>query len=256
MISPGSVHSIRPLSILLFGILLCCRPAVLAGEDSTLAPVRRIVLISCDTLSARHLALYGYDKPTSATLDSLAPWGVLFRRCLVPQGWTLSSHMSMLTGLSPGVHRVGKNHALAQDIPLLPEILDSHGYAVAGFLGVNQWMAPEYGFGRGFLTYEFHTLHDPTRKWGYRWLKSQLPQPDDPRTGKPFFLFFHFMEPHSRPLSSDYLMPYWALKGIYHYYLGLPDIPPAFGLAPVGGLWVLSACDPAVRRGGWGACVR
>ncbi len=227
-----------------------------SADPTSPPPLRRVVLISCDTLAAKHLPLYGYDTVTTTTLDSLAAWGVLFERCLAPQGWTLSSHLSLLTGLAPGVHRAGKQTALAGTIPLLSEMLVDAGCTAAAFLGVNQWLAADYGFDRGFDIYRFQDLSEETHNWGFSWLHRSLMAQDAPANRWPFFLFLHFMEPHSRPVEHDYLMPYWAPLGIYHHYLGVPDVPPPIQLLPDGQQWDLAAYNPADLRKAYDACVR
>ena len=73
-----------PWPALLLGLVLAgaAAPPVQAADPH--APLRRILLISVDTLSAAHLSGYGYAEPTSNVLDSLATQGMLFRHCLVP----------------------------------------------------------------------------------------------------------------------------------------------------------------------------
>jgi len=243
------------LSSLAFTILILMGSPILLAGDGKGEPLRRVILISCDTLSARHLPTYGYPEKTTATVDSLAAAGVCFQRCLAPQGWTLSSHITMLTGLMPGVHRVGKEKALPETIPLLAEILAEHGSANAAWLGTNQWLSPSYGFGRSFLNYSFQDLKEPIHNWGWSWLKNQLPQQESGIPDRPFFLFFHFMEPHSRPVGFDYLMPYWALKGIYHHYFRLPAVPPEPRLTRNGKQWDMAAYEAKDLRRGYDACI-
>ncbi len=69
------------------------------GGDS---PVRNIVLITLDTLRADHLHCYGYERETSAGIDSLAAAGVRFHRAYAPISSTGPSHASLFTGLYPG----------------------------------------------------------------------------------------------------------------------------------------------------------
>ncbi len=44
-----------------------------------------IVLIALDTQRADHLGCYGYDRPTSPFIDSIAAPGVVFEQCIRPQ---------------------------------------------------------------------------------------------------------------------------------------------------------------------------
>jgi arylsulfatase A-like enzyme len=266
MISANRLQSVRCWLGMtgLLALLSCCWPITPVGDGAGVSyaaidearPVRRVVLLSCDTLSAAHLPLYGYDKRTTTTLDSLAAWGVLFQRCIVPQGWTLSSHISMLTGLSPGVHRVGKHTALPKTVPLLTEMLADQDCVAGAFLETNQWLAADYGFGRGFQTYQFHNLEDKVHRWGFGWLQQQLAATNTPAVQWQFFLFLHFMSPHSRPVDPLYPMPYWAPVPIYNHYLGVPEIPPDQQLTADGKQWDMAAYDTADLRKGYDASVR
>ncbi len=193
----------------LFGLacLLCVpsAPAPAAPADpSDVTPLRRVLIISCDTLSASHLQRYGYDHGTTTVVDSLAAEGVVFRHCLAPQVWTLTSHMSMLTGLAPGVHRVGADTALPASAPLLAERLREAGFATGAFITSNSWMAPDFGFDRGFDLYRKHWLHEPIGKRAARWLGEAVPIGDASEAATPFCAFVHYMDVHTRDSGSAY----------------------------------------------------
>lgn len=47
-----------------------------------------LVLISIDTLRADFLGCYGYDRPTSPSIDRFAAQGVLFEDVTAPSPWT------------------------------------------------------------------------------------------------------------------------------------------------------------------------
>ncbi len=231
-----------PLLVLMLAVGSPVTP--LHADELLDSPLLRVILISSDTLSARHLATHGYHRELTATLDSLASEGVTFTRCLTPQGWTLTAHMSMFTGLSPGALRVGKNSALGADVPILAELLAAQGFLNGAFLGANNWLAPEYGFERGFSIYRFQTLQEPLDRWGFDWLDERFPSGDARALLKQFFLFFHFMEPHSRPVDFEYPMPYWAVNPIYHHYLGAPDHLPTQAITDGGKQWDMAAYEP------------
>ena len=73
----------------------------LASSGFELEPTRGFILSSIDTLRADHLGAYGYSRDTSPFLDSLAARGTLFERAVVQYPSTLTSHMSIFTGLYP-----------------------------------------------------------------------------------------------------------------------------------------------------------
>ncbi len=96
---------------------------------------RHILLITLDALRADHLGCYGYPRPTSPAMDSLAAAGVLFSRTQVPRGQTWPALTSLLTGRYPLEHGVrdNSNHP-GEHLELLPEYLRASGYRTAAFL--------------------------------------------------------------------------------------------------------------------------
>jgi arylsulfatase A-like enzyme len=157
------------------------------------APSVNVVLISVDTLRADHLGCYGYDRPTSPTLDQLASEGVLFEDCTAPTSWTLPSHVSMLTGLYPSRHGVN-DFDRAIDVPTLAEMLRARGYSTAAVVN-SLWLNQKYGFHHGFDRYLFiqpvadREMPTAVRSEAERFLK----QIGD----RPFFMFLHFYDVHS-----------------------------------------------------------
>ena len=74
--------------------------------------VRRVVLVTVDTLRADHLGCYGYGRPTSPFLDGLAEKGFRFEDVLSASSQTAPSHASLFTSLYPLQHGVIKNGKL------------------------------------------------------------------------------------------------------------------------------------------------
>src|SRR6185436_13923851 len=94
----------RAVVLLVLGLLLlagCGGPAKTAG-----APV---ILISIDTLRSDHLPAYGYGKVETPAIDAFAKDAVLFERAYSHYPLTLPSHVSILTGELPPVHKVRDN---------------------------------------------------------------------------------------------------------------------------------------------------
>ncbi len=239
------------------------------GDKTELVVLKRIILISCDALSAQHMPAYGYGEATTVAFDSLAAQGVLFEHCLAPQGWTLTSHMSMLTGLAPGVHRVGQNNALSRSIPTLPEILHAQGYITGGFPTSNHWLGELYGFDRGFDEYRFFSyevvsnLDRETADWIADWAREHIPLNAQGGNAAPYFLFLHFMDVHSRP--SNHPFPYWTPNPAHRAQFGLPADYPERNLTAVHGpggdfeelyQWNMSGYDRDTLRRGYDACLR
>ncbi len=166
----------------------------LASSGFELEPTRGFILISIDTLRADHLGAYGYSRDTSPFLDSLAARGTLFERAVVQYPSTLTSHMSIFTGLYPQEHEVlPPSTVLSDEIETLPEIFQRHGYRTAGHTE-GGFMAGGYGFARGFdeftdSAYGSDTDVERTVGRGLDFLRS-LEAEDS------FFLFLHTYAVH------------------------------------------------------------
>jgi arylsulfatase A-like enzyme len=113
-----------------------------------------VVFILIDTLRADHLGAYGYERPTSPTLDLLAARGVRFANHLAQSSWTKASMASLWTGVLPartGVLRF--EHVLSPDAKMPAEILSEAGFRTTA-LYRNGWVSPYFGFAQGFDFYE------------------------------------------------------------------------------------------------------
>jgi arylsulfatase A-like enzyme len=113
-----------------------------------------LLLIVLDTVAASHLSLYGYDRPTSPTLEELAHRGIHFRRARATSSWTLPSHASFFTGRWPHELSTGWLTPLDATQPTLANYLGSRGYATAGFVANVNYCGADTGLGRGFAHYE------------------------------------------------------------------------------------------------------
>src|SRR5262249_31529412 len=113
-----------------------------------------VLLIVLDTVAAGHLSLYGYDRPTSTTLEELAQLGIRFDFAMAPSSWTLPSHATMFTGRWHHELSVGWLAPLDETRPTLAEFLGARGYATAGFIANSRYCGSDSGLGRGFTFYE------------------------------------------------------------------------------------------------------
>lgn len=149
-----------------------------------------IILISIDTLRADHLSCYGYQLPTSPTIDRLAHEGLLFTKAISQSSWTLPSHVSQLTGFYPVVHRcnVVQGLTLSPKIITVSEYLLEHGYHTLAVTG-SHFVSPIYGLGQGFEQFVYRqTTADNLVEIAISLLRKQK--------GRPFFLFLHLFDPH------------------------------------------------------------
>jgi len=131
-------------------------PTILAPDPAPSRPLN-VILISLDTLRADHLGCYGYQRPTSPTIDAeLAGRGTLFERASAQYPGTTESHMTLLTSVYPCLHQVAGDvehgGTLRPDIETLAEILRAAGYATGAYTE-DGWVTAERGFARGFGTF-------------------------------------------------------------------------------------------------------
>ena len=99
-------------------------------------PVKKVVLISIDTLRADHLGYAGYHRETSPAIDRLAAESLDFRNTFAQASATLSSHASIFTSLYPSVHNAEMLRAtpLADGFTTLAEVFREHGFRTAAFV--------------------------------------------------------------------------------------------------------------------------
>ena len=179
-----------------------------------------IILITLDTTRADRMGFLGSQRGLTPNLDALAKQSAVFTRAYAQVPLTPPSHASILTGTYPQFHLVNTMQTpLAGDVPYAPEILRSHGYRTAAFVGsiVLQADGPyASGFDRGFQKYDagFHNgagAEDPyhsIRRRGEEvvshalaWLKKQ--------PAGPFFMWVHLYDAHDpydppEPYKSRY----------------------------------------------------
>ncbi|MGD9140437.1 MAG: sulfatase [bacterium] len=150
-----------------------------------------VVLIVIDALRADHLGCYGYGRPTSPTIDSLAENGVLFETAITQAPWTKSSFSSFLTSRYPFQHGVEDWAAvMPESIVTLPEVLSGHAYStvcVINMLG----MGGRFGVLRGF---------EEVSESGKAYRDAETATEDAieylRNTKAPFFMMLHYFDVH------------------------------------------------------------
>ena len=158
-----------------------------------------VVIFLSDALGARHLGCYGYQHPTSPTIDRLAEQGYLFERCYAQSSWTRPSVASMLTGMHGSVHQAnsredqdsaGYETQVLQDAFLtVGEAFQAQGYQTAVFQS-NTHLQEQHGFMQGFEKCHFQNFVDPGTQMDQvlHWLETEAREP--------FFLYIHAIDPH------------------------------------------------------------
>lgn len=163
-----------------------------------------IVFIALDTQRADHLGCYGYDKPTSPFIDSIAEKGVVFERCYAPNIPTHPSFTTMLTGKEAITHNIiniGGGVPLDENIKMIQEVLQEQGWRTHAVDTMGRH------FPRGFDGYDSPSWDrsDPTvLRRAHHVTDLAVPAIEELRAqDKPFFLFLHYWDPH-----TPYLPPH------------------------------------------------
>jgi arylsulfatase A-like enzyme len=118
------------------------------------AAPRNLILISIDTLRADRLGAYGYDRATSPAMDALARRGVRFETAIAEAGWTLPSHVTLMSGLPPALHGATvPTRKVSAEVPLLAEVLRDAGFHTIG-LTAGRFLEKRFGFDRGFAYFD------------------------------------------------------------------------------------------------------
>ncbi len=186
-----------------------------------------VLVITLDTLRADHMSAYGYARQTTPNLDRFAQQGTLFEAAFTNSSWTLPSHASLLTGASLARHGADWLDPMRTGFASLPEHLATHGYSTAAFAANREYVAPEWGLGRGFArfsTYGGAAADDLYRTvYGRKLCKTLLPRagyfdiPGRKRApqvnaeftawlrsleGRPFFALLNYFDAH-----DPYIVP-------------------------------------------------
>jgi arylsulfatase A-like enzyme len=121
-----------------------------------------IVLLSIDTTRADFFGCYGNSIASTPAVDELASKGVLFEDFYSTINTTLAAHSSMMTGLYPPHHGVGRNSMrLNGSNTTLAEFLQSNGYTTAAFIG-SFALASVFNFNQGFQTFDESFIGSPS----------------------------------------------------------------------------------------------
>jgi len=198
---------------LALAIMLTSIAGLLRGAPAEWPTRPNVILISLDTLRTDHLSCYGYERETTPRIDRFAAQGIRFTRAHAPHPWTLTSHMSMMTGLLPTEHGVEGNRRLSSSLPTLAELYEEAGYNTLALIDPVVWLDKRYGFDRGFSSYR--------RIYGSAEEKiAMLETVFDDLQGEPFFLFLHYFDAHSDNSKLPYDSSNEEFKELCDWYTG------------------------------------
>ena len=161
-----------------------------------------IFLVSIDTLRRDHLNMYGYRRQTMPALAGiLKKRGIIFDNVYANTSWTLPSHVSLLSGLSPVDHRVNEIHdTIEPSMPYFPEFLKDHGFFTVAFV-TSALVSQQHRFERGFDFFYYHQ----EEKAGNIMEKVKIALHTLLNSGgdKPIFVFIHLYDCHSPYMPDD-----------------------------------------------------
>ena len=220
-----------------------------------------VVVLSLDTVSAEHMALYG-GPAQMPNLEAVAAAGTTFEHAISHFPETALSHWSMMTGALPAVH--GNVPAFGNSRftgPTLAERLRASGMRTAAFIGGETLTDRSTGMSRGFETYDDK----------YPWDRKDLRRPaaevvaaatewmsQRHRENQPFFAFVHLFDAHfpytpAPPWDTAYTQGYTGtLTGSdedLRPYRDGKKTPTAADIAHIAGLYQgeLSEMDAALK---------
>src|ERR1700690_4607779 len=186
---------------------LACVVCLAASALAATAAPPNVILITLDTVRADRMGFLGSKLGLTPNLDTLARDAVVFTRAHSQVPLTAPSHATILTGTYPQFHQVKDFQTpLAENIPYAPEILRSHGYSTAAFIGsmvLDPGVGLAVGFDRGFDTYDagFHQgqpgedRYSSTERRGSEVVAHALAWLKDHQRG-PYFLWLHLYDAH------------------------------------------------------------
>lgn len=131
-----------------------------AGESGRAAPSTvvgrpNVLLLVWDTTRAASLSLYGYPRETTPNLSELAESSIVYANARSVSVYTLTSHISMLTGVYPSDHgaRVVRQRFDPRRTPPVVEAFREAGYRTAAFVGTDV-LRGHSGVMHGFERYD------------------------------------------------------------------------------------------------------
>jgi arylsulfatase A-like enzyme len=163
----GPLRVALPALALAAGFACFPRPS----ENAELSPAARgpnLLLLVWDTTRSDRLEPYGYARGTSPGLAAFAQEARVFEDSLSCATFTLSSHLSLLTGTYPSTHgsRLSRPHVDEERATSVAEILRRAGWRTGAFVGTDV-LAGRTAIRRGFDVYddEVDPLVCETRAW-------------------------------------------------------------------------------------------
>ncbi len=182
--------------------------AAMAPVPAAVPADLNLVLITIDTLRASHLGCYGYARPTSPEIDSLASEGTLFENGWAHAPSTRYSLPALASGRWPSAIEWDESiwwPRMGRGVRTIAEALHDDGYFTAGIFSFAYFAAADRrGFERGMDHYDASlasrhvSIAGPLESRGTsaRQLADAAAAFFDAHKDHRFFLWLHFYDPH------------------------------------------------------------
>jgi arylsulfatase A-like enzyme len=108
-----------------------------------------VLFVVLDTVRKDRLSVYGYDEPTTPTLEDFAAEARVYDNAVAPAPWTLPVHASLFTGRYPSEHSATQETPYLDDATTIAESLSAAGYSTSCYSS-NAWITPYTHLTDGF----------------------------------------------------------------------------------------------------------
>jgi len=220
-----------------------------AGDQTLNANKPNIIIMLFDTMRPDHVYHEVEGEQLTPNINKLAQEGRAYPRCFTTSSWTFPTTVSLLTSRYPNEIGYLDNAYVPADFPTMMSCLRENGYFTAG-LSANFHIVPRYGFDQLFdrffyqpgsgpkqmllpfrsffpsplwideLAYQFGFLSTDLLSTDWEKLNREAFDVIDDVAPNPFFIYMHFIEPHSPYYSSEFddgLLDLGQLKFTYEY---------------------------------------
>lgn len=183
---------------------------ILPGSRMEAKPdLKKIIIISVDTLRADHLGCYGYPLNTSPNIDAFARDGIRFSNCYSLTPLTAPSFSTLLTSLPPHQHGAKRNGlSIYRGIKTLPYFLERYGYRSAAF--ISNWPLRKKLGGLHVHFDSYHEVFTKKRYLGIMQNEGEAPAVTEKTIEwletnykKRFFLWVQYSDPHFPYILHD-----------------------------------------------------
>jgi len=158
-----------------------------------------VLWILVDCLRPDRLGCYGYARATSPHVDRLAAQSARFTQCISPHIPTHPAHTTLFSGRDVFAHQIvsqGAPQELDPAVRLLPALLRERGYFTGAVDNIGRWIEPAF---ERYVPYP-RWDHDGSHPWrnGEEVTTRAVSLLNEASAdGRPFFLFFHYWDPHT-----------------------------------------------------------